>query len=94
MACQNSVDTYSFRGICDIDDGAMFIQICRDRHTTVSKMLASLIHDYVEKNNACIHGMSVLSVTKIRDAIRERNVRKRKIADSITRSGFYSKKSK
>ena len=93
MANQIDINTYSFRGTCDIRDAAKMILICGEWGCSISKFIAQLIHfcpavmNY-EKQSYAKPDWIVDNVIK---GIRERNKVKRARADKLTRDGKYRK---
>lgn len=94
MANQIGLNTYSFRGTLDIEDGAKMILLCFEKGCSISKFIANLIHNCPEIRNYekldCAKPDFV--VKNVINGIRERNRVKRERADKLTREGKYRKR--
>lgn len=94
MANQININTYSFRGTCDIDDAAKMILVCEELGCSISKFIANLIHYCPAINNyeKQSYAKPDYIVKNVINGIRERNRVKRERADKLTRDGKYRKR--
>lgn len=85
MANQKNVEVYANLFRVPLEDGAKLVCECRDNGESVAKFVGRLI---VEKVHCRPFGEME---RKVADGIRKRNVKARKYADKLTRSGRYRK---
>ena len=93
MANQINIDTYSFRGTCDINDAAKMILFCGETGISISKFISRLIHECpcVAHYHHTVGAKPEWIVKNVVDGIRERNKVKRARADKLTAEGKYRK---
>ena len=93
MANQIDINTYSFRGTCDINDAAKMILVCGELGCSISKFIANLIHQcpVIMNYNNQSYAKPDWVVENVIDGSRERNKVKRARADKLTAEGKYRK---
>lgn len=85
MANQKNVEVYANLFRVPIEDGARLVCECRERGESVAKYVGRLVHERI--NGRPFGEMERM----VAEGIRKRNVKARKYADKLTRSGRYRK---
>lgn len=93
MANQIDINTYSFRGTCDIEDAAKMILVCGEWGCSISHFISQLIQQcpFIMNYGNQSYAKPDWVVKNVVDGIRERNKVKRARADKLTAEGKYRK---